>query len=48
MGWVVFPAVGQTISAPIGVGVCEDIVNVENGVVVLGATPFGELVVMVV
>jgi len=50
MGWVVFSAAGQTISAPIAVaiGVCEDMVNAENGVVVPGAVPLGELVVMVV
>jgi hypothetical protein len=50
MGWVLFSAFGQTKSAPTAevVGVCEDMVNAEDGVVVLGAVPLGELVVMVV
>ena len=50
MGWVVFSADGHTISAPItgGDGICEDVVNVEKGVVVLEDAPIGELVVMLV
>jgi len=49
MGWVLFSAAGQTISAPmaVGVDVGEDMVNDEIGVVVLGAGPLGELVVTV-
>jgi hypothetical protein len=47
---VLFSAFGQTKFAPIAevVGVCEDMVNAENGVVVVGVAPLGELMVMVV